>query len=697
MVLTSRAYAFTIPAYVIMMRPELTCVPLRRTVRDLVPRLRCVPATRKADVTIVRNGSASFLVSAKGSARWRVLYHWPPVHHKVFAVGQLEIAILASHLRAIGMGKASGEKAFAVFEEDAEWAMLLGMAHGTLRAHLASLPHHWSILQAAVIAEGPYMRHLHKRLHVGSHQISRGMVNGHSLQHQHRHQLSHQHQGRRRVSGLVAGGAAMVPRAMLRGLSWPFTPGREVVENASWLKPYWSAACYIVSARGAAHLLTRYWPGWPRHAGVVVDTRSQRWPAADQLLFNISHAFIMPPLLTQPITGAHAEHIKYKRGARDFVFATWRKGWQPLSDSDLTRVPIALYALTVNVNHHQISQHSQHSQHRRMGVEAASVKIHGTLQARGRASMPTSHGNGISAWCREVLARSIPATIPPLPAHTFVRAESFGRAIEHALSLAAEDLAADEKVENGAPTHALLLSMPILKFDSSATVAEATPIQGQYVGGLADALVQISLRHLLPGHANGTHWTTNAPEGHRRARFMEASPSASDSLAASSDGLVFTLSAEHRHTKKDHRLSCLMGAAVQHSSLPRHLAKTDGSSGSRLCTPKPPCMGWNVAGVLVRIQSIPALLRASRNGAFKDGAIRCQMEGFSSLLSLITKGPTFRFLRQTVHFSGGSADLHPLDDVQQWMRLHNKNASYYAMTNLTSAARRVCKGRPQFK
>ena len=47
--------------------------------------------------------------------------------------------------------------------------------------------------------------------------------------------------------------------------------------STAWLRPYWSAAAYVVSSRGAEKLLARYWPSWPRHAGAVVDTRSQLW------------------------------------------------------------------------------------------------------------------------------------------------------------------------------------------------------------------------------------------------------------------------------------------------------------------------------------------------------------------------------------------------------------------------------------
>ena len=229
--LTTHAYAIPIPAFVIMMRLERTCAPLRRSLRDLVPRLRCVQATRRADVEILSNGTASLRINSNGKARWRMLYHWPPVHHKVFAVGALEIAILASHLRAVGMGRQSGEKAFMVFEEDAEWAMLLGMPHDALTRQLSAMPRHWSVLQAAVIAEAPYLRHLHRRL--GSSSAGSGGSSSNVVGARH-----HYSKHRSNTRGLYGGGSApIVPRSTLRGLSWPFSPGREVVENQSKQAP----------------------------------------------------------------------------------------------------------------------------------------------------------------------------------------------------------------------------------------------------------------------------------------------------------------------------------------------------------------------------------------------------------------------------------------------------------------------------
>ena len=49
-----------------------------------------------------------------------------------------------------------------------------------------------------------------------------------------------------------------------------------------------------------------------------------------QLLFNISSAFISPPLLTQPVEGAHAEHATFKQLSRDFALEHWMLEWRGL-------------------------------------------------------------------------------------------------------------------------------------------------------------------------------------------------------------------------------------------------------------------------------------------------------------------------------------------------------------------------------
>ena len=243
----------------------------------------------------------------------RVLYHYPPVHDEVYAVGVREIAILVSHLRAVAAGYSLRCSHFLVLEEDAELGLLLASRHDWLQSVLATLPHNWQVLQCAVIAEVPWIRHLHKRL--------------------------------------SSARRPYVARHSLRGLSWPFSPPRVVWPNLSWVKPYWSAAAYVVSRRGAESLLQRYWPevrggvlhlgavGEPHQAAVLtsgaankatvtVDTTSQLWPAADQLLFNISATFMSAPLLTQPVEGVHVEHASFKKSSRDFVLDNWLSNWR---------------------------------------------------------------------------------------------------------------------------------------------------------------------------------------------------------------------------------------------------------------------------------------------------------------------------------------------------------------------------------
>ena len=479
--------AITLPAIVIMMHPERTCAPLRRTLHGLVPRLRCLRATRKDDVHVVSNGTARVSVGASSSL---VHYHFPPVHPLVFNVGPLEIAILLSHLRALRAGLATGG-VFVVFEEDAEWTMLLATPHAGLSRLVNAMPRQWRVLQAAVIAEPPYLRHLHRRLATAAARPRRP-----------------HHHHRNGADSSAPPTAPIVPRASLRGLSWPFTTGRAVVENQTWLKPYWSAALYVMSPHGATHLLERYWPRYnllePRHLGYnerrsprakrvatqaaaaatqfgpsigdvlqsaehapsvdgalsrsterVIDTRSQRWPAADQLLFNTSGAYLTTPLLTQPITGAHAEHMSYKRGARDFVFDTWRRGWRSLKGRQLTSVPLSMYIL--------------HSPFMGLPLTTRSTPV-------GTAADSIS--------CHEAPPDAMAAVARDLPAHTRVEARTMLEAITHAIGLATEtslgtatDVVRGDQptasnaaatagtvasVAEGAPTHALLVYLPLL-------------------------------------------------------------------------------------------------------------------------------------------------------------------------------------------------------------------------------------------
>jgi hypothetical protein len=118
-----------------------------------------------------------------------------------------------------------------------------------------------------------------------------------------------------------------------------------VIANQTWVRPYWSAAAYAVSRQGASTLLRRFWPNWPRlGADVTIDMTSQLYPVADQILFNVSGAYVTQPLLTQPADGAHFEHAKYKRTARAFVFNNWRRSWMLLRGTALTTVPLHFYS-----------------------------------------------------------------------------------------------------------------------------------------------------------------------------------------------------------------------------------------------------------------------------------------------------------------------------------------------------------------
>ena len=215
--------AIAMPAIVIMMQPERRCAPLKRALAHLVPRLHCNRATRRSSIHIEANGTAR--IGGNGA---RLLYSYPFVHPEVFATRELELAILVSHLRAIKTGHQTGADCFMVFEEDAEWSLLLSSPHDALPSLLASMPRHWAVVQAAIIAEMPYLRHLHRRLSQPSASRASSSHREHAT-------------GPSTAHGGVTPPPPVVPRHSLRGLSWPLTPGREVVANRTWVHPYWSA------------------------------------------------------------------------------------------------------------------------------------------------------------------------------------------------------------------------------------------------------------------------------------------------------------------------------------------------------------------------------------------------------------------------------------------------------------------------
>lgn len=304
------------PAYVITMTQD-RCDALRAHAALVMPKLRCVLATRRDDITYNNATGVATVRACERDTRClspsaRVLVRVPPVHPDVFEMRALEVAILLSHLRAVAAGHASGAPHFLVLEEDVELALLLSRPALHLQRQLDALPSRWHVLQLSVIAEMPWLKHLRRRLERARQPMP------------------------------------FVRRDSLFGLSWPFTSGRTVSKNASWVKPYWSAACYAVSRAGASHVLSTYWSGAPELAGATIDTRSQLWAPADQLLFNSSRTYVGAPLLTQAVEGAHAEHAKYKRVSRDFVLAAWFPPWAPVAAAaamPLRELPFAVYAI----------------------------------------------------------------------------------------------------------------------------------------------------------------------------------------------------------------------------------------------------------------------------------------------------------------------------------------------------------------
>ena len=426
----------TIPFPMVLIALEReTCDRIGSQLHAIAPKLVCVIATRFADVR-TNNGTATVATNGAGAAAGsfevddettaRVLYHYPPVHSETYNVGVREVAILLSHLRAVAAGREMlrregrretrrGGGHFLVIEEDAELGLLLSSRHDWLQAVLAALPTKWTMLQAAVIAELPWLKHLHKRL--------------------------------------SSARRPYVSRNSLRGLSWPFSPPRVVWANTSWVKPYWSAAAYLLSQRGANELLHRYWPEAPRLRGVTIDTRSQLWPAADQLIFNMSAAFLSAPLLTQPVEGAHAEHSSFKQDARDFVFRTWLPQWGRLHET--RRVLASVYAIG-GVGTEAGASSEWHASGTR---PSAAVRGQGGLDGSA-ANTSTNHGcnegnlAGQSAWLPCLRMAELPTHVHIAPAPVFGRAqEAASSVLERWITETHADRARSNKPRKKAAQH----------------------------------------------------------------------------------------------------------------------------------------------------------------------------------------------------------------------------------------------------
>jgi len=133
-------------------------------------------------------------------------------------------------------------------------------------------------------------------------------------------------------------------------MSWPLTSWFGNERNMSWVKPYWSAACYVVSRGGAASLLGKYWRAVSdaKPDEVLIDTRSQRYAAADALLFNGSDVFVAPPIMTQRVQGRHSEssHESNKMKSRQFVLRHVFGGQWAAADLPLRAMPFHVVVFT---------------------------------------------------------------------------------------------------------------------------------------------------------------------------------------------------------------------------------------------------------------------------------------------------------------------------------------------------------------
>jgi hypothetical protein len=212
-----------------------------------------------------------------------------------------------------------------------------------------------------------------------------------------------------------------VPRAGLKGLMWPWRAGDPNAKE--WVKPYWSAACYVLSPAGARALLNSVWPAAPAFGpGVVVDTMGSTFAAADQLIFNTSSAFIASPLLTQAVKGSHgcrnpnarcsaaqASHTRIKTESRTFAFEQFLPArWDGL---ELRSIPLRLVALSPPVSVSAAAPSDVDPRPGTLGSRGASLRSQLVVQAI-RDQLPTHLDISSSSWKPGLLQADGPSGVP---------------------------------------------------------------------------------------------------------------------------------------------------------------------------------------------------------------------------------------------------------------------------------------------
>ena len=241
-----------------------------------------------------------------------------------------------------------------------------------------------------------------------------------------------------------------------------------------------------------------------------------------------------------------------------------------------------------------------------------------------------------------------PPLVPGLPAHTQVLAETLDRAVEHALTHAARGtVKADGSLEDGAPSHALILSLPQLAL-------RHRPRRSADETSTSDALVRSALHLLLPPSSSSNGTREEGPPQHEQANTWLLP-------ALEMDAIVLTLPSEdeRRSVRAHRRASCLAGVSQRGNG-----GRRGGAQAARCATPL--CVGADVAALLVRIDRIPLLLSASspaqrRGRGGPAASSECAHEAFAE--RIVGLGAPFRVAQHmvtTLNFTSRASGLSPM-------------------------------------
>lgn len=195
----------------------------------------------------------------------------------------------------------------------------------------------------------------------------------------------------------------------------------------------------------------------PPHVGSSLSPHNRRLdslpPCPWQLLFNLSGAYLTPPILTQPARGAHAEHLKYKQASREFAFE-WQAHWRPLREVNLTAVPLQLFTLAAEAGSEPDCIEALGA----MAFAPAAAHHHQQPLPTERGMRHPRHATAATKGAKGA------ALLAGLPAHVQVLAPSVDAAAEYALERAAAVL-------RGMPSHGACAS------NAAASLCASSPLR----------------------------------------------------------------------------------------------------------------------------------------------------------------------------------------------------------------------------